>query len=70
MELTQQIEEIINKSTKDLKSKIDRVVSKHQNKIIKEHSRELKNFNKQRTVKESTNKKQNNYRDSESTYSE
>ena len=41
-ELDGQINDIINKSTKDLKLKITRVVNKHQTKLLKEHARQLK----------------------------
>jgi hypothetical protein len=41
-ELEEQIDELINKSTKDLKSKIIRLVVRQQNKLLKEQARELK----------------------------
>ena len=41
-ELEQQIDEIINKATKDLKSRIARIVIRHQNKLLKDQARELK----------------------------
>lgn len=41
-ELEQQIDELINKVTKDLKTKILRTVVKHQNKLLKDQARELK----------------------------
>ena len=41
-ELEEQIDEIIQKTTKDLKLKILKIVLKNQNKILKEQARELK----------------------------
>ena len=41
-ELEQQIDELINKVTKDLKTKILRTVVRHQNKLLKDQARELK----------------------------
>ena len=41
-ELEQQIDEIINKSSKDLKSRISRIVVRHQTKLLKDQARELK----------------------------
>ena len=41
-ELEQQIDELINKVTKDLKIKILRTVVRHQNKLLKDQARELK----------------------------
>jgi hypothetical protein len=40
-ELEEQIDEIIQKVTKDLKIKISRVVVKHQTKILKDQARDL-----------------------------
>lgn len=42
-ELEEQIEDLINKSNKDLKTRIMRIVMRHHNKILKEQVRELKN---------------------------
>ena len=41
-ELEEQIDELIQKSTKDLKTRICRVVIRHQNKLLKDQARELK----------------------------
>lgn len=41
-ELEEQIDELIQKSTKDLKTRIVRVVTRSINKALKDHSRELK----------------------------
>ena len=41
-ELEQQIDELIQKFTKDLKTKILRVVYRHQNKLLKDQARDLK----------------------------
>ena len=41
-ELDEQINDVINKATKDLKLKIMRVVTRHQNKLLKEQARALK----------------------------
>ena len=41
-ELEQQIDELIQKTAKDLKVKICRIVSKQQTKIVKDHARQLK----------------------------
>lgn len=41
-ELEDQIDEILHKATKDIKAKISRVVSKHQNKLLKDQAKELK----------------------------
>ena len=41
-ELEQQIDELIQKVTKDLKTKILRVVYRHQNKLLKDQARDLK----------------------------
>ena len=41
-DLDEQIDELINKATKDLKTKISRVVVKHQSKLLKDQARELK----------------------------
>ena len=41
-ELEEQIDELIHKSTKDLKTRIIRIVVRHQNKLLKEQAREFK----------------------------
>lgn len=41
-ELEEQIDELIQKATKDLKTRICRVVIRHQNKLLKDQARELK----------------------------
>ena len=41
-EIEEQIDDLIYKSTKDLKARIMRAVIKHQNKLLKEQARELK----------------------------
>jgi hypothetical protein len=41
-ELEEQIDDIIQKANKDLKSRIVRIVSRHQSKLLKEQARELK----------------------------
>jgi hypothetical protein len=41
-ELEQQIEELIQKTINDLKTKIIRIVIKNQNKVLKDQARELK----------------------------
>jgi hypothetical protein len=41
-ELEKQIDELICKSNKDLKTRIMRLVTRHQNKLLKEQARELK----------------------------
>jgi hypothetical protein len=41
-ELEEQIGELINKATKDLKMRIVRIVVKHQNRLLKEQAREFK----------------------------
>jgi hypothetical protein len=41
-ELEEQIDELINKATKDLKSRICRVVIRNQNKLLKDQAREFK----------------------------
>tara|TARA_B110000908_G_C9895384_1_gene288615 strand:+ start:198 stop:500 length:303 start_codon:yes stop_codon:yes gene_type:complete len=43
-ELDEQIDELIHKATKDLKTRIARVVVRHQNKLLKEQARELKSW--------------------------
>lgn len=42
-ELDQQINELIEKTTNDLKLKINKIVSKHHTKLMKDHEKELKN---------------------------
>jgi hypothetical protein len=62
-ELEEQIDELIHKATKDLKTRICRVVIRHQNKLLKVQAREFKSkgappslrFSK--TLKESSNTK-------------
>lgn len=41
-ELEEQIDDLIHKSTKDLKSRICRLVSKHETKLLKQQARDLK----------------------------
>ena len=41
-ELEEQIDELIQKATKELKTRICRVVIRHQNKLLKDQARELK----------------------------
>ena len=41
-ELEEQIDEVVNKTIKDLKLKISKLVVKNQNKILKEQAKELK----------------------------
>ena len=41
-ELEEQIDELIHKATKDLKTRIVRIVVRHQTKLLKEQARELK----------------------------
>ena len=41
-ELEEQIDSIIQKATKDLKTRICRVVVRHQNKLLKDQAREFK----------------------------
>lgn len=41
-ELEDQINDLINKSNKDLKTRIVRIVVRYQNKLLKEQARELK----------------------------
>jgi hypothetical protein len=41
-ELEEQINDLIHKATKDLKTRILRVVVRHQNKLLKEQAKELK----------------------------
>jgi hypothetical protein len=42
-ELEEQIDDLINKSIKDLKTRILRIVVRNQNKLLKDQARELKN---------------------------
>ena len=42
-ELEEQIDDLIHKATKDLKTRIVRIVVRNQNKRLKEQARELKN---------------------------
>lgn len=42
-ELEEQIDELIKKATKDLTTRISRVVIRHQNKLLKEKARDIKN---------------------------
>ena len=82
-ELDQQIDDIISKTTKDLKTKIERVIVRHQNKLIKDHARELKSvgnsvhkIDRGKSTKQSASSKQSTsskqskkyYTDSESDY--
>jgi hypothetical protein len=83
-ELEEQIDEIVSKSIKDLKTKIYRIVIKHQTKVNKDKARELKSESitaRSRSNKEviqkvtssnTGNKKKNDkyYSDSDSCYSE
>lgn len=41
-DLEEQIDELIHKATKDLRTRIVRVVVRHQNKLLKDQARELK----------------------------
>jgi hypothetical protein len=41
-ELEEQIDDLIHKATKDLKTRIVRIVVRHQNKLLKDQARELK----------------------------
>lgn len=43
-ELEEQIDELIQKATKELKTRICRVVIRHQNKLLKEQAREFKSI--------------------------
>jgi hypothetical protein len=43
LELEEQIDELITKSVKDLKTKICRVVLRNQNKLLKDQARDFKN---------------------------
>jgi hypothetical protein len=42
-DLEEQIDTLIKKATKDLKTRLLRVVGKHQTKLLKEQARDLKN---------------------------
>jgi hypothetical protein len=42
-ELEEQIDDLINKSIKDLKTRILRIMVRNQNKLLKDQARELKN---------------------------
>ena len=44
-ELEDQIDELIHKATKDLKTRIVRIVVRHQNKLLKQQARDLKTGN-------------------------
>ena len=65
-ELDEQIEDLINKSNKDLRTRIMRIVMRQHNKILKDHARELKNTSSSSykpvrgrvVVNESTNSKE------------
>jgi hypothetical protein len=80
-ELEEQIDELFNKTMKDLKSKISRLVIKNQTKVLKEQAKDIKSGlttrkslistlpTKNNSSKESSNKKYHNRkhdRDSES----
>lgn len=53
-ELEEQIEDLIQKATKDLKTRIVRVVSRHQTKLLREQARELKTGGGSTTTRKST----------------
>lgn len=42
IELEEQIDELIRKTTKDLKTKVCRLINRYQSKLTKQHTRELK----------------------------
>lgn len=75
-ELEDQIDDIINKVTKDLKTRIARIVVRHQTKLLKEKAREFKTSTSVAPRKTSTtisssgrgktSKKDSKYSDSES----
>ena len=53
-ELEEQIDDIIHKATKDLKTRIARIVVRHQTKLLKEQARELKSGASTNTRKTNT----------------
>lgn len=53
-ELEEQIDDLIHKATKDLKTRIGRVVSRHQSKLLKDQARELKSGGGATTSRKST----------------
>ena len=49
-DLEEQINDLINKSNKDLKTRIVRIVVRHQNKLLKDQARDLKTNNSSRNA--------------------
>jgi hypothetical protein len=76
-EIEQQIDELIHKSTKDLKNRIVRLVVRHQNKLLKDQARELKSGqvstvskrpSAKQPVQTTSRKSKKKYEDSDSEY--
>lgn len=55
-ELEEQIDELIHKATKDLKTRLVRVVSRHQAKLLKDQARDLKSGTTGGTTSSTTRK--------------